>query len=146
MHLPRTARERQSGATLVELLVSVVIIGLALALVVGTFSSGLLQATLAKRNTAATTVVEFEMNAVAGSQFNPTAQSYSDCFATETATSLPAGASAYQGSCPDATYTVRADVSVAPGPSGSQQWTVTVVTWPAQTQVGGAVAFLKVNR
>ena len=146
IRLPKTRRERQAGATLVELLVSVVIIGLALALIVGTFSSGLLQSALAKRNTAATAVVQYEMDAVGAGQFSAGASSYSDCFATETATSLPVSAGGFQGSCPDSTYTLRADVSVIPGPAGSQQWTVAVVSWPGQSKVGQPVSFLKVNR
>lgn len=146
MRPPRTRRERQSGATLVELLVSVVIIGMALALIVGTFSSGLLQSAIAKRNTAATAVVQYEMDAVGASVFSAGAPSYSDCFATETATSPPVSASAFQGSCPGTSYTLRADVSVLSGPGGSQQWTVAVVSWPGQSRVGQPVSFLKVNR
>ena len=143
---PKTSRQRQSGTTLVELLVAVVIMGLALALIVGTFSSGILQSTLAKRDTAATTVTQYEMDAVYGSRFNPTATSYSDCFATETMGSLPAPATSFQGMCPDTTYTLRADVTIVAGPSGSQQWTVAVVSWPGQVQTGQPVSFLKIRR
>lgn len=141
----RSRRRGQSGATLVELLVSVVIIGLALALIVGTFSSGILQSTIAKRDTASTTVVQYEMEAISGSVYSAAAPNYSDCFATETQGSLPARA-AFQQPCPDPTYTLRADVASSPGPHGSQQWTITVVEWPGQDQVGQPVSLLKVNR
>ena len=147
MRLPKSRREWQSGTTLVELLVSLVIIGLALVLIVGTFSSGILQAAIAKRDTASTAVLQYEMDAIGASGFNSGAQNYSDCFATETATSLPAPANAYRGSCPDTTYTIRADVSVAPGPApNSQQWTISVVSWPALAPSGPAISLVKVNR
>ena len=146
MRLPKTSRERQSGTTLVELLVSVVIIGFAITLVIGAFSSGLLQATLAKRDTASTAVVEYEMNEVSAMTFSASAQNYSECFATETRASAPVMTSAFQGSCPDSTYTLRADVSVAPGPNGAQQWTIAVVTWPGQAQYGSPISIVKVNR
>jgi len=146
MRRPRTRRELQSGTTLVELLVAVVIIGLALALIVGTFSSGILQSTLAKRDTASTTVVQYEMEAIGGSVYDPAAPNYSDCFATETASSLPDQKLAFGAACPNAGYTLRADVSRGPGPNGSQQWTIKVVTWPAQNQVGQPILLLKVDR
>ena len=147
MRLPKTRRESQSGATLVELLVSVVIIGVALALVVGTLSSGLLQSTVAKRDTASTTVIQYEMDAIGSSAFTSVAQAYSDCFATETSTSLPAPAvGGFRGPCPNSTYTLRADVSVSSGPGGSQQWTIAVLSWPALAPTGSAVSMLKVNR
>ncbi len=145
MRLPRTRRARQSGSTLVELLVAVVIIGFALALVVGTFSSGLLQSTLAKRDTATTAVIQFEMDSVTGAPFNTSPQNYSDCFATETPASPP-WTTNYQGSCPANTYTLRADMVVVPGPGASQQWTISVITWPTLAPTGKPVSFLKVNR
>ncbi len=145
MRLPRTARQTQSGATLVELLVSVVIIGLAMALIVGTISSGLLQAVIADRNTSATGAAQYEMNAVGARQFDGAAQGYSDCFTNAAGTS-PVTTPVFAGACPDPTFTVRADVTVTNGLNGSQQWTVSVVSWPAQTPLGQPVSFLKVNR
>ncbi len=150
MRLPRTSRERQSGATLVELLVSVVIIGIALALIVGAFSSGILQSTIAKRDTAASGIVQYEMEAVQGSPWSAGAVSYSDCFPIETAEgpvdATDTNGSTYQQPCPDSTYAMRADVALTAGPSGSQQWTITVVSWPALTPAGPPVSVLKVNR
>lgn len=141
-------RRAQAGATLVELLVSVMIIGLALVLIIGTFSTGLLDATLAKRNTAAEGVVQYEMDSISGSQYNAAAKSYSECFATESSTTPPALVS-YGGPCPSsAPYTLRADVSstVNPGTPSRQLWTIAVAMWPANAPVGSPVSVYKVNR
>ena len=136
-------RRRQSGTTLIELLVSVTIMGLALTLIIGTFSTGLLDATLSKRNTAAKAVVQYEIEAISSSQFSSSPQGYSDCFATENA-NAPTPASG--GACPTG-YTLRADVTVGPGPtSTSQQWTVTVVSLSTGGQIGSPVSVYKVNR
>jgi type II secretory pathway pseudopilin PulG len=139
-------RRAQSGATLVELLVSLMIVGLALVLVVGTISTGLLDATLTKRNTAVQAVTQYELQLIGASQFNSSAPSYSECFATESPTS-PAPADAYLGSCPAGPFTLRADVTWKPGPtSTSQMWTVTVSTWPGPSAVGSPLSTFKVNR
>ena len=144
---PRDRRRAQAGATLVELLVSLVIIGLALVLIVGTISTGLLQATLTKRNTAGMAVVQYELDQISGGAYNASAQSYSDCFATENASSPPTTLATFQGSCPNSSYAVRADVTVAPGPSPSSQvWSVTVSSWPSGPMFGSAVQVIKVNR
>jgi type II secretory pathway pseudopilin PulG len=141
----RDRRRAQSGTTLVELLVSVVIIGLALSLVVGTLSTGLLNATLAKRNTAAEAAVQYELNELQASTFNPTPSAYSECFATESTIS-PATV-AYQAACPGSSYSLRADVSPGSGPSStSQTWTVTMIALGTGTQVGPAIQVVKVNR
>jgi type II secretory pathway pseudopilin PulG len=144
---PRDRRQAQAGATLIELLVSLVIMGLALVLIVGTFSTGLIQATLAKRNTAAVAIVQYEVEQVSGGAYNGAAKSYSDCFATEDATSPPTPASTFQGTCTGSSYVLRADVAVASGPSPSSQlWSITVVSLPSAGQVGTAVQVIKVNR
>ncbi len=142
---PRDRRQAQSGATLVELLVSLVIMGLALVLIVGTFSTGLLQATLAKRNTASVAVAQYELDQISGSPYDSTPSPYSDCFATEDASSPPTPASGRV--CPSSSYTLRVDVTVGPGPSGGTQlWSITV--WSLQTgaQVGKKVQLVKDNR
>jgi MSHA pilin protein MshD len=145
--LPRDRRQAQAGATLVELLVAVVIMGLALTIIVGTFSTGLLDATIAKRNTAAVAVVQYELDQISGGQYNSAAQSYSDCFATEDASSPPAPASAYQGACPSGSYTIRVDVKPAAGPSSNTQtWSVTIYSITNAGQVGSPVQLIKVNR
>lgn len=145
---PRDRRQAQSGATLVELLVSVVIMGMALALIVGTLSTGVLDAALAKRNTAATAVVQYELDQISGGAYNDSAQSYSDCFATEDAKSPPAPAQpGFLGVCTGSSYVLRADVAVASGPTPTAQlWSVTVVSWPSAGQVGKTVQIIKVNR
>src|SRR4029077_13560805 len=114
---PRDRRQAQSGATLVELLVSLVIMGLALTLIVGTFSTGLLQASLAKRNTAAAGVVQYELDQISSAA--AAALPYSDCFATEDPlrTSPPVQAASFQGICPSSSYTLRVDLTAASGPS-----------------------------
>ncbi|HEX9097403.1 MAG TPA: type II secretion system protein [Candidatus Dormibacteraeota bacterium] len=144
---PRDRRQAQSGATLVELLVSMVIMGLALVLLVGAFSTGLIQATLAKRNTAAVAVVQYELEQISGGVYNSSSVSYSDCFATEDATSPPTPAASFQGVCVDSSYVLRADVAVAAGPSpNSQLWSITVVSLPGAGQVGNTIQVIKVSR
>jgi type II secretory pathway pseudopilin PulG len=138
-------RRAQSGTTLVELLVSLMIVGLALVLVVGTFSTGLLDATLAKRNTAVEAVTQYELDHIGASAFSSSAPSYSECFATESPTSPTA--IPYLNSCPSGSYALRADVTWTAGPtSTSQLWTVTVVTWPDASAIGSPLSTYKVNR
>lgn len=128
-------RRAQAGTTLVEVLVSLVIASLALALVVGTISTGLLNATLARRNTAVPVVMQYEMDQVNASFF---AASYSDCFATESPKS-PAAASGYRGSCPAGPYTLRADVNLLSASGGTSLWAITVRTWPGGSDTGASV-------
>ena len=143
---PRDRRQAQSGATLVELLVSIAIMGLALSIVIGTFSTGLLNSARAKRNTAATAALKYELDQIGGSPYTSSPQSYSDCFATESASTAPATLS-LGGSCPGGVYTIRTDVQVAAGPNpNSQVWTITVISWPSGVQVGSNVQTIKVNR
>jgi type II secretory pathway pseudopilin PulG len=143
---PRNRRQAQSGATLVELLVSVVIMGLALTLIIGTFSTGLLDSSVAKRNTATVAVVQYELDQISGVAYNASAQPYSDCFATESAGTTPATVPNSED-CPTGPYTLRADVSVAPGPSpNTQLWSVTVVSWPSAAPIGSMVEIVKGNR
>lgn len=131
-------RRAQAGTTLIELLVSVTIIGFALVLIVGTLSTGLLNSALAKRNTAAEAVVQYELDKISGTAFQRSPQRYSECFATETAaTPTPAP-------CPS-DYTLRADVTVGSLTSTRQKWTVTVVSLSDGAQVGSAVSLYKVN-
>ena len=139
---PRDRRQAQSGTTLIELLVSVVIMGLALTLIIGTFSTGLLQATLAKRDTSAATVVQYEL----GQAYDASAKSYSDCFDTDGAGSAPARAPAYQGACQGGRYTLRADVKVAVGPGTTQLLSVTVISLANAAQVGPTVDVVRSSR
>ena len=138
-------RRAQSGATLVELLVSMVIMGLALTLVVGTLSSGLLDASVAKRNTAVQAVAQYELDKIGGSTFSPSAQPYSECFATENST--PPQATGFRGACASS-FSLRADVTVTPGgptTTTGQTWTVTVVQMPGGSQVGNTTSLYKAN-
>lgn len=139
--LYKDRRRAQAGTTLIELLVSLTIAGLALSLVVGTISTGLLDATLAKRNTAAQAVIEYEMEQVSANAFSTSAPSYSDCFATEQPTN-PMTVS-YQGSCLNG-YTIRADVSCQPTCSSSPQtWTIVISGWPSGSSIGASIQLLK---
>lgn len=138
-------RRAQSGTTLVELLVSVAIIGTALVLLIGAFSSGLLDATLTKRNTVVEAVTQYEVDKIHSSPFSASPQPYSECFASENP-KAPATLASFRDPCPNASFTMRADVTVSPGPAGMQVWTVTVVAWPNAGQVGSPISLYKVNR
>ncbi len=145
-HYVRDRRRAQSGATLVELLVGLVIIGFALVILIGTFSTGLLDATIAKRDTAAEAVVQYELEKIGASPYSASPQSYSECFASVNL-EAPFQVATFQGSCPATTYSFRADVQSTAGlTSSSQAWTVTDVTWPSGGQVGRSVSTLKVDR
>lgn len=148
--MPRVTNRRraQSGTTLVELLVSLVIASLALALVVGTLSTGLLDSTIAKRNTAAQAVLQYEMEEIGASTFSASAAQYSECFATESPSS-PASAGGYQAGCPSGPYTLRADVRwqwLASAPGAVQVWTIAIKAWPANAPIGTSVSLYKISR
>jgi type II secretory pathway pseudopilin PulG len=145
---PRDRRQAQSGATLIELLVSVVIMGLALTLIIGTFSTGLLQSTLSKRNTAALTATQYELEQISGTAYGDLPSRYSDCFPTEDASRPPTRTSSYGDPCnPSSAFTLRLDVTSASGPvASSQTWTITVRTWPGAAKLGDIVQTIKVNR
>ncbi len=129
-----------------ELLVSVVIMGTALVLVIGLFSTGLLDATIAKRDSTAQAVIQYELDQISGSPYNPAAQPYSECFATENGTQ-PTGRLALHSDCPGAGFSLRADVTLAAGPAPNlQEWTVAVLNWAALNQIGSSVAVYKDNR
>jgi type II secretory pathway pseudopilin PulG len=145
-------RRAQAGATLVELLVSLMIVGLALVLIVGTFSTALLDATLAKRNTAVQAVVQYELDKISGSQFDPSAGSYSECFATESS-ATPWHLDVYQDPCPNGqSYTLRVDVLLTPqqSPTRQQLWTISVISLTgglaSPPPIGSSVSTYKVNR
>jgi type II secretory pathway pseudopilin PulG len=148
MHVLRDPRRAQSGATLVEVLVSLVIASLALALVVGTLSTGLLDSTIAKRNAAAQAILQYEMETVGASTFSSSAAFYSDCFATENPT-RPTAAGGYQAACPRGPYTLRADVSwqwLPSAPTTVQVWTIAISAWPSSNAIGSSVSLYKINR
>jgi hypothetical protein len=117
--------------------------GLALTLIVGTFSTGLLQASMAKRNTAATAVTQYELEQISGAAYDSTPTPYSDCFATEN--TLTPARRGYRSTCASS-YSLRVDVSSEPGPNNTQLWSITVNSWPAAVQIGAVVQTLKMNR
>ena len=141
----RSKRHRaQAGTTLVELVVSVAIIGLVLTLLVGAFSTGVLDATLVKRNTAADAATQYELERIQASTFSAAPQPYSECFAVDTS-SDPAVVE-YQAACPSGSN-LRLDVSEADVQAGAiQQWTIQVITYPALTVIGKPVSVYKINR
>jgi len=137
----RQRRHRaQAGTTLIELLVSTMIIGVAMLLLVGAFSTGILDATLTKRNTAVNAVVEYELEKIGGATYSATPAPYSECFAVDTA-ATPVQVS-FGGGCPYGTN-LRADVTPSSGPSGIQQWAVQVMTYPSLGAVGAVVSVYK---
>jgi hypothetical protein len=127
----------------VELLVSVGIIGLVVVLLVGAFSSGLVQSSLTRRDAAANATIRYELEAVAAAGFQDTPNGYSECFTID-ADVVPRPV-AFMGSCRNG-ESLRADVSEFEPEANVQQWTVTVRTWPQQAAVGKPVATFKVNR
>ena len=140
---PRRRRRGQAGTTLVELLVSTMIIGIAVLLLVGAFSTGLIDATLTKRNTAVTAATQYELDKIGASAFSSSPAPYSECFAVDN--SAPPVAVALGGSCP-ASSSLRVDVTENDAEAGVQVWTVQVLTYPARAAIGTPVSIYKVNR
>lgn len=132
----RDRRRAQAGTTLIELLVSLTIIGFAVTLVVGTFSTGVIQSTLAKRNTAAQAVMQYELDAISASAFDKSP--YSECFATENP--------GWPGPCSGGTFSLRADVARQVVSPTVQKWTVTVISLTDGARVGAPVEVYKVQR
>jgi type II secretory pathway pseudopilin PulG len=132
-------RRAQAGSTLIELLVSVMIVGLALTILVGAFSTGLLDATLAKRNAGMTAAQQYELEKIEGSGYGTLPTSFSDCFAIDSAAEPT-----QNSSCPAGT-SLRADVTETDS-LGVQLWTVKVVTYPSLGTIGSTVSIYKVNR
>jgi hypothetical protein len=144
----RQRRHRaQAGTTLIELLVCTVIIGLALLLLVGAFSTGLIDSTLVKRNTSVDAAVSYELEKIGAAAF--VKPSYSECFAVDSP-GAPREV-AFGGTCAGGPADLRADVRVGPPedstiPAGVQQWTVQLVTYPGLIPVGSPVSVYKANR
>jgi type II secretory pathway pseudopilin PulG len=140
----RQRRHRaQAGTTLIELLVSTMIIGLVLLLLVGAFSTGLLDATLTKRNTAVSAATEYELEKISAAVYTSGPAPYSECFAVDTA-ATPTQVS-LGGACPAGTN-LRADVTETDVQAGVQQWKVQVSTYPALGTMGTPVYVYKVDR
>lgn len=142
----RAAKERrraQAGTTLVELLVSLTIIGFALMIVVGVLSDGLLQSSIAKRNVAVQAVTQYELEKISASAYSSAASPYSDCFAVDNTATPVAAPGGYQSTCP-AGYSLRADVSWAPygGGGGLQVWSISVAAQPGSA-IGSPVSLYK---
>ena len=134
----------QAGTTLIELLVSVAIMSLALVLLVGAFSTGLVDSTVIKRTTTADAAVKFELERIQAAAFDSTPSSYSECFSDDTA-AAPSSVG-YQAGCPAGT-SIRLDVTETDVQTGAlQDWTVRVVTYPGLAGIGTAVSVYKMNR
>lgn len=141
---PRTRCHRsQAGTTLVELLVATVIMGLALALLIGLFSTGVVESMNAKRDAAAQAAKEYELEKIGAMPYSAGAGGYSECFAGEG--SGGGTVVAYQDACP-AGAKVRADVNVSQLALDLQQWTVVINGWPVSAPIGKPVSTYKVNR
>ncbi len=140
----RSRRHRaQSGTTLIELLVSTVIIGVALVILVGMFSTGVIDSNLSKRQTAAQAATQYEEESIGAMAYKANPASYSECFASD-GTGNPSVVG-YLGSCTGSAK-IRADVSAEQLPGNLQQWTIQIRTWPAPAPVGIPVSVYKVNR
>jgi type II secretory pathway pseudopilin PulG len=142
----RQRRHRaQAGTTLIELLVSISIIGLVVTVLVGAFSTAVVDATVAKRATAVNAAHEYELEKIAASAFSGTPSPYSECFAVDVA-AAPTQV-ALGGSCPAGTD-LRADVteSFVPGQTGLQQWDVQMVTYPSLGAIGSPLSVYKADR
>jgi len=133
----------QAGTTLIELLVSVMIIGLAVVILVGAYSTGLVNASLAKRNTALNAAVEYELEKIAAAAYVTSPGPYSECFAVDNADS-PTQVG-FGGACPNGT-SLRADVTESDVQGGVQQWVVQVNAYPSLGGVGTPVSVYKVDR
>jgi type II secretory pathway pseudopilin PulG len=139
-------RRAQAGTTLIELLVSVMIIGLVLVFLVGSFSTAVIDAALAKRNTAVTAATAFEVEKIGAAFYTSEPAAYSDCFAVDSA--IPPTSVAFrETNCPGGTN-LRADVTGKndENRAGVQLWSVTVSTYPAGSAIGTPVSVYKVNR
>lgn len=136
-------RRAQAGTTLIELLVSTMIIGLALLILVGSFSTGLLDATLSKRNTAVSAASEYELEKIGAATYSASPSPYSECFAVDTA-SVPSQVE-LGATCPPDTN-LRADVTETDVQPGVQQWAVQILTYPTLGAVGVNVSVYKVDR
>ncbi len=142
----RIRHRAQAGTTLIELLVSTVIIGVALVLLVGMFSTGVIDSNLAKRDTGAQAAEQYEVDKIDAAQYSVNASSYSECFAAD-GSGGPA-VIAFRGACSNAAR-IRADVSVSQvnvNGVAVQQWTIGVKTWPDGTAIGAAISVYKVDR
>jgi Tfp pilus assembly protein PilV len=142
-------RRAQAGTTLVELLVATVIMGLALTLLIGLFSTGAIQSVLSSRDSTAQAATEYELERIAAAQFAANPAPYSDCFASAAA-AAPVEV-AYGGGCPG-TSRVRADVTATQVKCNSQtsqtcqQWTIVLNSWPGEAPIGKPVSTYKANR
>ncbi|MFN2463427.1 MAG: hypothetical protein ABR573_05940 [Candidatus Dormibacteria bacterium] len=117
----------------------------------GSLSTIVVGGSTAKRLASAAAIIQYEADKVKASTFASAAPPYSDCFATETATTPAAaatvGGTTYQQTCATG-YSLRADVTRnADIVSGSlQSWTIVARQYPAATQVGQSVTVYKDNR
>lgn len=140
----RSRRHRaQSGTTLIELLVSTVIIGVALVLLVGMFSTGVIDSNLAKQQTAAQSAIQYEEEKIGAMQFTASPSGFSECF-TSSGTGSPT-VIGYKGTCTGSAR-IRADVSGMQVQTNLQQWTIVISSWPAPAPIGKPVSVYKVNR
>ena len=112
-------RRQQSGTTLVELLVSIAIIGIALSLMVGTFGSAVLIAARAKTVAEQQAIYQYEIDKIGATVWDPSNPAipggYSDCFTVENAPSPVLPTTTPTPTC--ASGTMRADVVVVCAPS-----------------------------
>jgi type II secretory pathway pseudopilin PulG len=134
--------------TLVEMLVSCTIIGLALSLMTGSFSSAVIGARIARNTTAAESITQSEFDRVRAGSYSA---SFSECFATEGSNAPPPRIIGYKQDCLG--YDLyRADMTLGPWPASGtpnpniQRWTILVQSWPQPAPIVPAVDILKDTR
>jgi type II secretory pathway pseudopilin PulG len=139
----RSRRHRaQAGTTLIELLVSTVIIGVALVLLVGIFSTGVIDSNLAKRESGAQAATQYELNKIDAKQAD--SNGYSECFASDGSgnpTTIGLGAR-----CPSAAR-IRVDVSASAiqvNGVSLERWTIQANTWPSAARIGSLLSVYRV--
>jgi hypothetical protein len=149
LRLRRVGLGRQEGIALVEAVVAAAILGGALAMMIGAFSTVSIGTTVAKRSAAAQVAINYEIEKVIASTAPPA--SYSECFGNENVPVLarPPLRTAFPGDACPSGFFLRADVvyvGSAPG-SSAQEWKVSTFVQPdSSIQAASPVTFYKAVR
>ncbi|MHB8571835.1 MAG: PulJ/GspJ family protein [Candidatus Dormibacteria bacterium] len=135
-------RRRERGMTLIEVLVSSVILSIALIYIVAAFSSATIGAAVAKRGTGFAMVTSAEKTRILGAAYSASATPYAACYATDEpgASPVPSPLVVATPTACGASYEFRADVVPTPqGSPGVYQWTIKVSVLPQPNVVNSPV-------